>query len=165
MRRLTFTTLSLLFVMEGATQLLSLRERVFVNVSQSAKRGIYGCTRGDVGKGSLALVDLPARIASTLPQYSWFRSEWPLLKEIRALAGESVCIDGDRGLTVAGESLGPIYRSDPDGKALPINEGCYTVPEGYFFALGQSDTSFDSRYFGPLPLSSIRCVAKPLLTF
>ena len=89
----------------------------------------------------------------------------PFLKELAALGGDRVCVLPHR-LEINGRYVGPVYEEDSQGRPLPRNLGCYPVPQGMFFAAsGHLDKSFDSRYFGPLPLTQLLGEARPVWTF
>ena len=85
------------------------------------------------------------------------------LKHVVAVAGGRYCIT-DRETTVEGVSYAP-PQAESDGRPLPHPTGCATVPPGQVFVLNDVPQSFDSRYFGPVPVSLITGVYVPLWTF
>lgn len=91
----------------------------------------------------------------------------PLLKPAAALPGDTVEIAED-GVRVNGALVvGPGLQEDSDGRPLPpLVPGAYAVVPGTVWILSAHDPrSFDSRYFGPVPLETVRASARPLLTF
>jgi type IV secretory pathway protease TraF len=82
------------------------------------------------------------------------------MKVVAAMPGDRVCLDGAvyevNGLVVA-----RVLLSDSLGRALLPYHFCGEVPEGQAFVITQAPRSFDSRYFGPVPLSTLT-VVKPL---
>ena len=53
--------------------------------------------------------------------------------------------------------------NDRQGRDLPAWQGCRIVAHGEMFLMNwRSDASFDGRYFGPLPASTIVGRATPL---
>ncbi len=89
----------------------------------------------------------------------------PILKPIVAQAGDSVEVSAN-GITVNGTLLhNTAPRSnDSRGRALtPWRFGSYIVPQGFVWAAsGYNPLSFDSRYYGPIPVSQIRHHLRPL---
>ena len=61
--------------------------------------------------------------------------------------------------------MGDARERDSHGRALPVWQGCRVVAEGEVFLMNrQSADSFDGRYFGPLPATTIVGRADPLWT-
>src|ERR1700678_3442275 len=87
-----------------------------------------------------------------------------LVKPIVATSADSVCTDDDT-LTVNGATLGAIRSEDTRGRPLPRDARCGPLPEGQIFVASHLPTSFDSRTFGPVPLSDIRGTVTPLWTY
>src|ERR1019366_5726927 len=80
-------------------------------------------------------------------------------------AGDVVEVDS-RGVSVNG---GLLLRSAPleqDAAGRPLTAvpaGVYSVPPGYVWMISSySPRSFDSRYFGPLPVAQLRGRVQPL---
>ena len=142
--------------------------RIIVNGTISEPVGFYHLIRrapSAYRRGMLVVFPVPAAIAPLVYGRGWMRPGSPFLKNIEALAGDTVCVT-DRALIVDGKALGPVFRRDPQGRPLPRLSGCFRVPPGEFFpASGRIAESFDGRYFGALPLTIIRGEAKPLWTF
>jgi conjugative transfer signal peptidase TraF len=91
----------------------------------------------------------------------------PLLKPIVATSGDAVDLSA-KGITVNGSLLrnsAPL-RVDTKGRPLPAwHFGHYVVAPGtVWVASSYNARSFDSRYFGPVPTSSIRDFVRPLVT-
>jgi type IV secretory pathway protease TraF len=61
--------------------------------------------------------------------------------------------------------MGQALDHDRSGRALPVWRGCRAVAGDEVFLMNwQSEDSFDGRYFGPLPASTIVGRADPLWT-
>ena len=59
--------------------------------------------------------------------------------------------------------MGEALDHDTRGRALPASQGCHVVADDEVFLMNwQSGDSFDGRYFGPLPASTIVGWADPL---
>ena len=90
----------------------------------------------------------------------------PLVKPIAAVSGDVVAVSA-AGVTVNGLSVqGTAQLSrDSAGRPLqPIPAGAYPVALGEVWLLsGHDPRSFDSRYFGPVPESSVQGVTRPLM--
>ena len=107
-------------------------------------------------------------VALPLPAAAWdyarARGETPsrvrFMKVIAAMAGDSVCASQDR-LTVNGQDLGEIRTADAEGRLLPRWSQCRALGRGEVFLVSAVPESFDSRYFGPVPLSDLEGVYAP----
>ena len=91
----------------------------------------------------------------------------PLMKLIVARAGDVVEVSG-QGITVNGRLLPHTAPRATDSQGRPLTPwpfGRYVVaPDTVWVASSHHPRSFDSRYFGPIPVSSIRDHVRPLLT-
>jgi len=79
----------------------------------------------------------------------------PLVKRIAAMAGDTVCAQGD-SIFIDGQSVAVRLSADGEGRPLPSWRGCRTLDQGEVFLLMEGvRTSFDGRYFGPTSISNI----------
>jgi conjugative transfer signal peptidase TraF len=89
----------------------------------------------------------------------------PLIKPVVAVAGDRVTVSA-AGLAVNGQPIANsrAARVDARGRALPVlSPGRYAVAPGTVWVVSSFHAaSFDSRYFGPLPVSHIQGIARPL---
>lgn len=88
----------------------------------------------------------------------------PLIKTVAALPGQR--IDIGVNVEIDGEVLGSsrIRKTDGEGRAINPYPGG-TVPPGHLYLHSSFASSYDSRYFGPVPDSSLLGLARPVLTF
>lgn len=90
----------------------------------------------------------------------------PILKPIAAVAGDVVTISA-AGVQVNGRwvSHTPLARTDHEHRPLyPAFIGPQTVRAGYVFLVSDySPRSYDSRYFGEIPVADVRYRATPVL--
>jgi conjugative transfer signal peptidase TraF len=88
-----------------------------------------------------------------------------LFKPIAAIPGDVVQISDD-GVMVNGHRLSGIVPliADSKGRTLPTIRATYRVQPGSVWLLsGHDPRSFDSRYFGPVPIASIHAYAIPVI--
>lgn len=83
-----------------------------------------------------------------------------LLKEVVAVGGERVCLDGGQIHT----SRGAYGKAAPKTAPALAWEGCKTLPENTLFLATPHERSCDSRYFGWVSRSSVVGKATPILT-
>jgi type IV secretory pathway protease TraF len=77
------------------------------------------------------------------------------LKHVLALPGQSVCRSG-RTISVDEITVDDALDRDRLGRSLPVWRGCRIVANGEVFLMNrQSVSSFDGRYFGLVPTSTI----------
>ncbi len=139
--------------------------RFMWNASTSVPIGLYALRPADkLYVAELVAVRPPDRLAVFLDDRGYLPKGVPMLKRILALSGQTVCRRG-RTITVDGMPMGRALVRDSRGRALPIWSGCRVLAIGEVFLMNaQSEQSFDSRYFGPLPASTIVARADPLWT-
>jgi conjugative transfer signal peptidase TraF len=89
----------------------------------------------------------------------------PLVKPVAAVAGDVVTVTL-QGIAVNGRPLTNTAQlaRDEAGRTLhPVVARAYRVAPGTVWLLsGHDPRSFDSRYFGPVPVANVTGVARPL---
>ena len=146
---------------------------VRVNLSGSMPIGFYRVSSGPPMKGVMVLACLPASVAMFARSRRYVPSgrcpgaTAPIGKVVLAMAGDSVEVTGE-GLLVNGR---PVRNTKPltvdaGGRSLPrFPDGTYVVGQDEVWLYSSySKRSFDSRYFGPLPLSCVLNRVLPLWT-
>lgn len=119
-----------------------------INETPSLPRGIYvrvgagPAHRGDV----VALAPPPASLGylASLEAPRHVR----LIKRVAAVGGERVCAGPGRVRTPQGELA--VRSADRRHVPLPAWSGCGRLEADRLFLAGDTPTSFDSRYFGPV---------------
>lgn len=112
----------------------------------------------------LAVVMPPAELAAFLDERRYLPRGLPLIKRVLALGGTTICRRGSAIIAYDG-IYGQALARDTRGRPLPDWQGCRTLHDGEaFFMNWDSSDSFDSRYFGPLPITTIIGRAIPVWT-
>ena len=139
--------------------------RLIWNASASVPTGLYAIhPAGTLHVTELVVVRPPAALAAFLDERRYLPKGVPMLKRILALPGQTVCRK-ERTITVDGVAMGEALDRDRSGRTLPDWRGCRVVTGDEVFVMNwQSGDSFDGRYFGPLPASTIVGRADPLWT-
>lgn len=139
--------------------------RFIWNASASLPIGLYriepptGITVTDI-----AILMPPDELAAFLDERGYLPKGIPLLKRMLALGGETVCRSGTTILAY-GTTYGHARERDRSGRLLPVWQGCRTLRHGEAFLMNWDATdSFDGRYVGPLPVTSIVGRAVPVWT-
>jgi len=135
------------------------------NASASVPVGLYRIVPGNrVDVTDLAVVMPPRVLARFLDERGYLPRGLPLIKRVLALGGTEVCRSG-ADIIAYGMAYGAARNRDTRGRPLPAWQGCRMLREGEAFLMNwDSPDSFDSRYFGPLPLSTVVGRAIPLWT-
>ena len=146
-----------------------------LNVTGSLPPGVYQVVEGDVQRGDLVLacpalteMQFEARARGYL-RYGlscpgWFGS---IIKYAAALPGD-VVIATPGGIAINGRPMPNTSRLDADskGQPLPPLPASGKVPDGQVWLLSTyAGRSFDSRYWGPVPLSTLRGRVRPVWLF
>ena len=158
-----------LFLATAVTWFAGLR----VNLSGSMPIGVYRVSSRPPVKGAMVLACLPADVAvfarsrGYVPNGRCPGSTAPIGKVVLAMAGDSVEVTAE-GLLLNGR---PVRNTRPlafdaAGRSLRrFPDGSYIVAQDEVWLYSPYSTrSFDSRYFGPLHVSSIRSRVLPLWT-
>lgn len=146
----------LLAALAAALALVRYPDWVVYNASASVPQGLYVRVSEQPVRGSLVTV----RARDVAFRYAvWRNFVGPrdrFIKRVTAMEGDRVCARG-RGVIV-----GPVHvqrrDSDHNGHELPSWDGCHLLQAGEFFLLGDTQDSFDSRYFGAVKQSQIEGV-------
>lgn len=133
------------------------------NSSASVPVGLYRVLPPRVlHVGDVAVVMPPDPLAATLAARGSLPSGVPLIKPIAALDGQTICRHGLH-ITIDGALVGAALVHDHRGRPLPAWAGCRTLGPSEVFLMNPTEPdSFDGRYFGALPMSSIIGRATPL---
>lgn len=134
-----------------------------INESPSLPTGLYLRDLGGApSTGAIVTIDQPASVRAYLA-----RSGMPptvrLIKRVAAVDGDWVCSDGRR-LQAPGRIV-TVRDHDRAGVALPVWRGCRRLAADERLLLGDTPTSLDSRYFGPVSVARIQGVYRETLTW
>jgi conjugative transfer signal peptidase TraF len=147
--------------------------RLRINWTSSMPLGLYRESPGPLERGALVLICLPEEVVRMgrqrgyLPSGSCPGGVSPIVKELVAIAGDEIELREDF-LSVNGVIVDrtPLRPNDSLGRTLAhAPTGRFVVAPGEIWVLGQHrERSWDSRYFGPIPIASVVGAARPLLT-
>lgn len=149
----------------GAAAAFPPAPKLIWNASASVPIGLYAVRpAGKLHVTEIVIVRPPDSLALFLDKRRYLAKGVPMLKHILALPGQTVCRT-DRTIAVDGSPVGKALDRDSHGRALPTWSGCRVIAAGEVFLMNwQSKDSFDGRYFGLLPASTIIGRADPLRT-
>lgn len=134
-----------------------------VNESSSLPKGLYLRRPGaSPERASIVAVPQPTEARPYLGALG-APAGMLLIKRVAAVEGDVVCRRGEQ-VTVAGRTVAAPTR-DRRGVALPIWTGCRRLETDDLFLLGDTASSFDSRYFGPVRRSDVAGVYREVLTW
>ena len=155
-----------------AFQLMGLR----IGFTDSAcPPGIYRMVDRAPARGDLVLVCLPSALARFAQARGYLAlgrgcrdGIEPVGKRLSALPGDNVEVTRDY-VAVNGQRLQNSATLPRDSRGRSVQHvawGRYTVPANQVWLFGTKDArSWDSRYFGPVPASSIQAALEPVLTW
>lgn len=147
---------------------------VRINWTSSAPLGLYSTDRtSNLATNDLVAVCLTGTVAALghARGYLWAGAcpsgTSPVLKQVVAVAGDEVELRRDF-LAINGRVIDQ-SRQSMDSLGRPLEavppDGTYIVRDDELWVLGiHRERSWDSRYFGPVPVTSIVAIARPLLT-
>lgn len=133
------------------------RPAIIYNPSNSVPAGFYTRVNDAPQPGDFVTV----AAASVAPEYAARRGYADatdrFLKRVAAMQGQVVCAEG-ASISIDGVRIASRSARDSVGQALPTWCGCHTLAADEVFLLGDTDDSFDGRYWGPTPMLSIEGV-------
>lgn len=135
------------------------------NATESVPTGLYHIR----GTASLHVservaIDPPLSLRRYLAERGYLPSGVPLLKEVAALRGDTVCRH-DLTITINGEEAGEARALDSRARPLPDWQGCHTIGADEIFVMNlRAPDSFDGRYFGPIRRDHLIGRASPVWT-
>jgi conjugative transfer signal peptidase TraF len=116
-----------------------------------------------VAVGRTVILPIPASVRTLVAARRYLPLDHVLMKVVVALPGDRVCLDG-HDYRVNGQLIAPVRAADSRGRTLDPYLFCGDVPAGQAFVATPAPLSFDSRYFGPVPLATLT-VVRPLWTY
>ena len=130
--------------------------RLLYNPSPSAPVGWYKVhTNFELRRDHRVAADLPDDARRLAVARHYLPPDIPLIKSVWAVSGETVCHVGDR-VEIDGRPPLIVLSDDRFGRPLPQLSGCYRLGSGEVFLVStDAQTSFDSRYFGPVSVELI----------
>jgi conjugative transfer signal peptidase TraF len=135
------------------------------NSTHSLPRGLYWLSRGaHCQLGDIAVFPIPPAVRPLVAERRYLPPGSLLLKPVVALPGDVVCTR--HGIVfVNDQALGPVVRTDLEGRELPVDTLCGRVPPGHLYVASHHPRSFDSRTFGPVDAHAVQGKAIPLWTY
>lgn len=137
--------------------------RLVWNASASVPLGLYASRPPErVDRGDLVAAFPPEPIARMMAERGYLPLRLPMLKQVAALPGQTICRNGNR-VSIDGKLAAVARARDRAGRPLAAWSGCRTLRADEVFLLNRASAdSFDGRYFGALPLRSVTAVLTPL---
>jgi len=135
------------------------------NTTASVPTGLYHI-RGaaSLHVGERVAIASPSELRRYLAERGYLPSGVPLLKEVAALRGDTVCRHG-LIISINGEPAGEARALDSRARPLPDWQGCRTVGADEIFVMNRrAPGSFDGRYFGPIARTQVIGRATPVWT-
>lgn len=124
------------------------------NPSPSIPVGFYWRAAGKPRLGDFVTV----RAAAAAPVYARERDFTDrtdrFIKRIAATSGQRICAIG-KGVSIDGARTVHRLSRDTVGRSLPAWSGCHILAKNEVFLLGDTEDSFDGRYWGPISVRDI----------
>ncbi len=132
------------------------KKRYIYNPTPSAPIGWYKIVANDnVKVGDFVAAYVPASAIELAVARHYLPSNIPLLKSVWAVGGTEVCFENGQ-VSVPNYPVLTRLRQDNLGREMPFLLGCFVLkPNEVFLVSSKIGTSFDSRYFGPVPLENV----------
>lgn len=145
-----------------------------INVTDSAPRGLYRATRPPrIERDALVIACLPEPIARLGRARGYLRAgdcpadSQAILKRIVAVPGDSVRVSASgvvvNGRTISGTELRAVDRAGQPLTPAFLDDRQLGADDLWLLGLDPT-VSWDSRYFGALPIESVRASAVPIWT-
>jgi conjugative transfer signal peptidase TraF len=144
-------------------------DRLIVNRTHSLPVGLYYLSDVPIKKGSIVLFkpDQSTPLEQLGIERGYEARELPLLKRVVALAGDVVWVSSS-GVSINGQLLpksAPLFHDEAGRPLTMAHLDHFRLRPDQAFLMGVTTTSWDSRYFGPVPLSRCSGSYVPVLTW
>jgi type IV secretory pathway protease TraF len=134
---------------------------VVLNLTSSVPRGLYLTSAGALTRGDQVLI-LSDLILPTIGAPHHLTTRGPfLIKVVAGVTGDRACRYGP-SVWVSGHIRVWAKGTDRFGRLLPTWRGCSVLGRDDVMVFGTHPSSFDSRYFGPIPINRIRARVIPI---
>lgn len=134
-----------------------------VNESPSLPRGVYLRRPGaEPARGGVVAIPQPPEARPYLAALR-MPPDVVLIKRVAAAGGDRVCRLDGRVFTPGRAVV--VHDRDRRGVGLPAWRGCRRLGAEELFLLGDTPSSFDSRYFGPVDRTQVTGVYREILTW
>jgi conjugative transfer signal peptidase TraF len=135
------------------------------NASASAPLGFYRLAPGAIRRGDFVLARLPAPVARFAAARGYLPLSVSLVKRVAAVPGDRVCAVSS-AIHINNQTVALVLARDGQGRPLAAWQGCRTLADDEVFLLMAGvSSSFDGRYFGPIPNSALIGRLVPLWTW
>jgi len=139
----------------------------YINYSPSLPIGLYmRIPSGEYRRGDYIVYEPDEATKTLVRGYEWHDTEpHTFLKIVGGVAGDRYSVDEKtKFFTIEGNYAGQVYETDSKGNSLPQIRGEFTVEQGRILPIATNPRSFDGRYTGTIPITSIKAKVMPLLT-
>lgn len=153
---LVMTALGVVMVIASAAA----QARLVWNFTPSIPVGLYSIEERAWKVEDLVALKPSGRLLQILQTAGVLKDGRLLMKRVAATGGDEVCRSGQE-LSINGLPRAVARQV----VALAPWSGCHRLEEGEVFLLGETDNSFDGRYFGVTSASDIVGPLRPLLVF
>lgn len=159
----TIGVTSLIGLLALTAGLLALPVRLTWNATPSVPIGLYAVSKPTLARGELVLADAPPPARQVASERRYLPDGAHLAKRIFGVSGDKICAESDT-IFVNGAPLAQRQMQDTKGRDMPSWGGCRVLDDEVFLLLPEVATSFDGRYFGPIPTSAVIGKMTPLWT-
>lgn len=152
---------------------------LYCNFSDSQPLGLYRQISDDpatIRRGDLVRICLDGEAADLTAARGYVEMMWldtscrhqlrPLLKTVAGLPGDRIHIDAE-GVHVNGVLIANSRPLAQDGsqRPMPRQPADSTIADGMLWLAAPNPYSWDSRYYGAVPLTGVRGIVRPFITF
>lgn len=131
------------------------------NATPSVPVGLYGVSTPSFARDELVLAWAPQHARTLAAERGYIPENVPLAKRIAAVRGDEICAVRTV-IYVNGARIAERQTRDSDGRDMPHWGGCRVLRDEVLLLLPEVKSSFDGRYFGPIPRRAVIGKLKPL---
>ncbi len=143
------------------------KEYFIYNHTPSIPTGIYLELPPDgIRCGDIVGFDPPKDIQELAERKGWIPKNATMMKEVGGLEGDQYELTETGAFYAGGRYVGERAEHDSSGDIMPsIPKGKHVVPKDEALLISRNPYAMDSRYFGTIPLKSIRFRAIRIFPF